>query len=279
MIATVAPASAAARAARWPARPAPMMRTSCAGMAPWSEGRVGAADHIRRGSTARGLSGHALGAAAVSARRTCSTVTTPRRTPVGVDDHQRAQAAQRLRAEQRLQRGVGAIRGARRPRRVDAARRPSARAGRRRSSSSRRSAQRRRGSGRSRRRPGTRPAVAQEELVLGARERRVGRDRDGLGVHDVGDGDAVDALGEAAPATAPLRAPEPRNQPRTTSHSPSMAPLAGDQQVDAEARSAAYGEALAERAPEKRVPRLRSPVMLPGDRAGDAARRRAGTRA
>ena len=32
MIATVAPASAAARAARWPARPAPMIRTSWAGM-------------------------------------------------------------------------------------------------------------------------------------------------------------------------------------------------------------------------------------------------------
>src|SRR3954453_22820167 len=32
MIATVAPASAAAVAARWPARPAPMIRTSCAGM-------------------------------------------------------------------------------------------------------------------------------------------------------------------------------------------------------------------------------------------------------
>src|SRR4051794_41925203 len=32
MIATDAPASAAARAARWPARPAPRMRTSCAGM-------------------------------------------------------------------------------------------------------------------------------------------------------------------------------------------------------------------------------------------------------
>src|SRR6476659_4632363 len=31
-MATVAPASAAASAARWPARPAPMMRTSCAGM-------------------------------------------------------------------------------------------------------------------------------------------------------------------------------------------------------------------------------------------------------
>ena len=33
MIATVAPARAAASAARWPARPAPMIRTSCAGMA------------------------------------------------------------------------------------------------------------------------------------------------------------------------------------------------------------------------------------------------------
>ena len=32
MIATVAPSRAAARAARWPARPAPMIRTSCAGM-------------------------------------------------------------------------------------------------------------------------------------------------------------------------------------------------------------------------------------------------------
>src|SRR5689334_10832618 len=32
MIPTVAPASAAAVAARWPARPAPMIRTSCAGM-------------------------------------------------------------------------------------------------------------------------------------------------------------------------------------------------------------------------------------------------------
>src|SRR4051794_12393466 len=33
MMPTVAPASAAAVAARWPARPAPMIRTSCAGMA------------------------------------------------------------------------------------------------------------------------------------------------------------------------------------------------------------------------------------------------------
>src|ERR1700689_1826886 len=36
MIATLAPFSAAASAARWPARPAPMINTSCAGMAPWS---------------------------------------------------------------------------------------------------------------------------------------------------------------------------------------------------------------------------------------------------
>src|SRR4051812_11006280 len=33
MMATLAPASAAASAARWPARPAPRIRTSCAGMA------------------------------------------------------------------------------------------------------------------------------------------------------------------------------------------------------------------------------------------------------
>src|SRR5271166_1347096 len=33
MIATLAPSCAAASAARWPARPAPMIRTSCAGMA------------------------------------------------------------------------------------------------------------------------------------------------------------------------------------------------------------------------------------------------------
>src|SRR5271167_631705 len=39
MIATLAPLSAAARAARWPARPAPMIKTSCAGMAPFARAR------------------------------------------------------------------------------------------------------------------------------------------------------------------------------------------------------------------------------------------------
>src|ERR1700729_4051065 len=41
-IATLEPASAAASAARWPARPAPMINTSCAGMDSWGlegEGR------------------------------------------------------------------------------------------------------------------------------------------------------------------------------------------------------------------------------------------------
>ena len=44
MIATVAPASAAARAARWPARPAPMINTSWAGMARESISAAAAAD-------------------------------------------------------------------------------------------------------------------------------------------------------------------------------------------------------------------------------------------
>src|SRR4051794_27907779 len=42
MIATVAPPRAAARAARWPASPAPMIRTSCAGIWPESIARLAA---------------------------------------------------------------------------------------------------------------------------------------------------------------------------------------------------------------------------------------------
>src|SRR3954449_6807859 len=45
MIATDAPASAAARAARWPASPAPRMRTSCAGMCAALRLEVGGAEH------------------------------------------------------------------------------------------------------------------------------------------------------------------------------------------------------------------------------------------
>src|SRR4051794_13748241 len=86
MIATVAPLSAAARAARWPARPAPMIRTSWAGMRPGlykSSGgsrRQGTADLFDRDHPAE----HAL----------------------GVDGHERAEVAQPGLAEQRLERLV-----------------------------------------------------------------------------------------------------------------------------------------------------------------------------
>src|SRR5437763_11493910 len=86
MIATVDPLSAAARAARWPARPAPMIRTSWAGMRPGlykpSGGgcRQGAADLFDGDDPAE----HAL----------------------GVDRHQRAEVAEARLAEQRLERLV-----------------------------------------------------------------------------------------------------------------------------------------------------------------------------
>src|SRR4051794_37953043 len=86
MIATVAPLSAAARAARWPARPAPMIRTSWAGMRPGlykpsgDSGRQGAADL---------LDGH-----------------DPAEHALGVDRHQRAEVGQAGAAEQRLERLV-----------------------------------------------------------------------------------------------------------------------------------------------------------------------------
>src|SRR3954454_13809684 len=51
-IATVAPASAAARAARWPARPAPMMRTSCSGIEAPSGGPTGPYTFALRGPLA-----------------------------------------------------------------------------------------------------------------------------------------------------------------------------------------------------------------------------------
>ena len=43
-----------------------------------------------------------------------------------------------------------------------------------------------------------RPAVAREELLVRVEQRRRGRDRHRLAVHDVGDGDVLDALGELA---------------------------------------------------------------------------------
>src|SRR5437879_5382310 len=99
MMATVAPASAAARAARWPARPAPMIRTSCAGMA-LSERRAWASDCSTEGACAdprlqrstRGWSG----------QRAPDLVDghDAREAPLAVDDHHRAALPQPLRAQQ-----------------------------------------------------------------------------------------------------------------------------------------------------------------------------------
>src|SRR5437870_1759198 len=112
MIATLAPARAAARAARWPARPAPMIKTSCAGIGRsavgCSEGRC-AEDSITR------LAAAALEPVDAPPRRSRCR---PQRaahlrqrddTPqhaVGVDRHHRAEAAEALGAEQGLERVV-----------------------------------------------------------------------------------------------------------------------------------------------------------------------------
>src|SRR3954451_6117837 len=194
--ATDAPASAAANAARCPARPAPMMRTSCAGMLPavylsglrddppiaWTRSSGHAARRGRGERAADLLEGDDAAQALVA-----------------VDDHQRAERAQALRAEEVLDRrvvvdaeGLVAVRvehvgdvqrrlallhGA-----VDAGlvQQPEEAA---------------------RDRVGDReprPAVAQEELVLGLQDGGIARDPDGLGVHDVGHRHALQALGEAA---------------------------------------------------------------------------------
>src|SRR4051794_9425867 len=106
MIATVAPASAAARAARWPARPAPMMRTSCEGMAPGFKGSGWAVHHIRRRPSDR-PSGHPAGrrggerAAHLIDRHDATQGALP------VDHHHGPEAAQRLRGKQRRPRRPG----------------------------------------------------------------------------------------------------------------------------------------------------------------------------
>src|SRR5690349_5640846 len=88
MSATEAPASAAASAPRWPARPAPMMRTSCAGMASWM--LLGNASRHRRAQRAADLLDRHDAAQAV----------------VAVDDHQRSERAQALGADELLDRRV-----------------------------------------------------------------------------------------------------------------------------------------------------------------------------
>src|SRR5215210_946631 len=85
MIPTFAPSSAAARAARWPASPAPMTSTSCWGMLEAAgilcDGRGGA-----EGAT-QAVHGH-----------------DPPQPAVAVHRHERAEAPEALLAEQRLER-------------------------------------------------------------------------------------------------------------------------------------------------------------------------------
>src|SRR5829696_317076 len=90
MIATVAPALAAASAARWPARPAPMMRTS------W----VGTGGPVYSGRRSGRREPRLQGAGDLLERHDAAQA------PVGVDGHERALAAQGLAREQRLERRV-----------------------------------------------------------------------------------------------------------------------------------------------------------------------------
>src|SRR3954466_3089771 len=105
MIATVAPASAAARAARWPARPAPMMRTSCEGMAPGFKGSGWAVHHIRRRPSDR-PSRHPAGRGGGEGATHLIDGHDAAQDAVAVDHHQGPEAAQRLRGKQRLERRV-----------------------------------------------------------------------------------------------------------------------------------------------------------------------------
>src|SRR3954462_7645362 len=105
MIATVAPASAAARAARWPARPARMMRTSCEGMAPGFKGSGWAVHHIRRRPSDR-PSGHPAGRGGGEGATHLIDGHDAAQDAVAVDHHQGPEAAQRLRGKQRLERRV-----------------------------------------------------------------------------------------------------------------------------------------------------------------------------
>src|SRR3954471_8963867 len=100
-IATDAPSSAAAWAARWPARPAPMMRTSCAGM-----GYLNSSTGPRRGGLRLAAlheatwRGRAEGAADLLDGDHAAQAL------VGVDDHERPQRPQPLHPEEVLDRGV-----------------------------------------------------------------------------------------------------------------------------------------------------------------------------
>src|SRR5438045_6201050 len=96
-IATVAPCSAAARAWGWPASPAPMIRTSCEGMGPPSYSKAPGAPARSAGGECRALERPA---------HLVERDHAPQAT-VAVHRQQGPDAAQGLRAQQRLQGLVG----------------------------------------------------------------------------------------------------------------------------------------------------------------------------
>ena len=111
-----------------------------------------------------------------------------------------------------------------------------------------------------------RPAVAQEELVLGLEHGGVARHPDGLGVHDVGHRHALQALGEAARDDRAGRrlAQEPAHEDPPDP----AAGVAADEQEDAQPHED-VGEGLAEPRGEAR-PAVAVAGQLPRDRPGDA---------
>src|SRR4051794_10783865 len=101
MIATVAPASAAARAARWPASPAPMIRTSWDGMGRRTLFQPAPGRRPGSGPWPTSASGAESAAQLVHGDDALKHA-------LPVDGEDRAQPAQSLRAQQRLQRLVRA---------------------------------------------------------------------------------------------------------------------------------------------------------------------------
>src|SRR3954452_18291569 len=113
MIATEAPSSAAASAARWPASPAPMIRTSCDGMAPALYRSV----PLTRPVPGRGRTVRRRRPSAVHDRPRDGCRKRPAdvlerdhaaQPRLGVHDHQRAEAPQRLRGQKLLDRRLAA---------------------------------------------------------------------------------------------------------------------------------------------------------------------------
>src|SRR5687768_11726885 len=201
MIPTDTPSSAAARAARCPARPAPITRTSCWGISgsPWVYGPRPSARHAPAGvgRPARAAV-YVLPAAARSGGGPQGALYVaeghhPAEHSVAIDRHHRPQAAQPLAAVEELLERL-ADPDPERPRGV---------AGHHRLDRSSRSPfltdgldlaarhQTQQAAGAiDDREP--RPAVAEEELLVGLLERGVGPDRDRLGVHHIGHAHALD---------------------------------------------------------------------------------------